>query len=352
MADHPDNSAPDFGGHLLETVPGLKESDVTALRRFGFTDAEQVVSALLVPGVSEHLSAESGLSGTQMDDLMGKLRNVVPVVAAAVETEQFVTGALPPTPEIAEMGAAAAQPRIAAALPSNINHANMMSPGRQQGHRGTCVSFAMTAVHEYYRRITANSQEDLSEQFLYHETKLIDGSPNTCGTWAVKAAQVLSSLGECSEQVWPYNPNLPCNNNGVEPALAKADAAGSKFQAVVLAPKDVYGIKTALATGSVVAFSIPVYNSWYQSSEVARTGRITMRIGTEPMNGGHAMCLIGYQDDQTSPGGGYFVLRNSWFGVWGMQCPYGSGNGTIPYAYIGNEAWEAVSSPTVGAPTV
>ena len=56
------------------------------------------------------------------------------------------------------------------------------------------------------------------------------------------------------------------------------------------------------------------------------------------------MCLIGYQDHADAPGGGFFILRNSWFGMWGMDCPYGSGNGTIPYAYISNENWEAITT--------
>ena len=70
-----------------------------------------------------------------------------------------------------------------------------------------------------------------------------------------------------------------------------------------------------------------------------------MRLGTEPVAGGHAMCLIGYQDDATAPGGGFFILRNSWGPSWGSTCPYGAGNGTIPYAYLANDGWEAVTTP-------
>jgi hypothetical protein len=69
----------------------------------------------------------------------------------------------------------------------------------------------------------------------------------------------------------------------------------------------------ALASECVVAFSIPVYNSWYRSAYTAQTGRITMRLGSEPP-GGHAICLVGYQDNPTWPGGGYFILRDSWYG--------------------------------------
>jgi C1A family cysteine protease len=346
MADNGGNQAlPDFGGLPLEQVPGLTAAEITALRGYGFSDAEQVMAALAVPNIIDRLKAAIGVSDAAMDDLVQKLRGVVPMMAAAADTDAFPLGALQPTPEIEAMVMESVQPQIAAVeLPPSVNHAAQMPPGRNQGSRGTCVSFAMTAVHEYYDRLNGGGARDYSEQFLYHETKLIDGNPGVCGTWQIKARQVLGNLGQCLEQAWSYNPNPPCNNNGTEPASARTDAANHTLATVVLDPRNVTAIKTALATGCVVGFSIPVYNSWYQSSETARTGRITMRIGSEPANGGHAMCLVGYQDEDASPGGGYFILRNSWFGSWGTQCPYGSGNGTIPYAYLSSENWEAVTT--------
>ena len=47
------------------------------------------------------------------------------------------------------------------------------------------------------------------------------------------------------------------------------------------------------------------------------------------MAGGHAMLLVGYEDDGSMPGGGAFIVRNSWGGNWGED-----GYGKIPYAYI------------------
>jgi hypothetical protein len=339
-----DRSIPDFGGHRLEKIEGLQSQQIEALQKFGFSDAEQVVAVVPIPGVMDELIAASGLSKSQVDDLVLKLRDVVPVMASA-DTTEFALGALPPTPEMEALAAAAEQPQIAAGpLPPSVNHIASMPQPKQQGARGTCVSFAMTAVHEFYLRTTAHATEDLSEQFLYHETKLIDGQPAICGTWQTKAAEVLQNLGQCAESVWAYNGSPPCNNNGAEPAGARAAAAQRRLAPVILPPKNVIRIKQQLAAGCVVGFSIPVYNSWFLSGETKRTGRITMRIGNEPVSAGHAMCLAGYQDDPAAPGGGFFILRNSWFGTWGTECPYGSGYGTIPYAYIAADNWEAVST--------
>ena len=98
----------------------------------------------------------------------------------------------------------------------------------------------------------------------------------------------------------------------------------------------------------LVTLSIPVYNSWYQSAETRRSGRITMRIGNEQAAGGHAVCLVGYQDTASSPGGGYFIVRNSWDTTWAYQSPYGGGYGTIPYQYIANDGWEAITAAVPG----
>lgn len=66
-----------------------------------------------------------------------------------------------------------------------------------------------------------------------------------------------------------------------------------------------------------------------------------MPLPNEPESGGHSMALVGYQDDTNAPGGGYFLLRNSWGTDWANQNYYGAGYGVIPYAYIQNHCWEA-----------
>lgn len=344
---------PNFGGTPLETISGIELAHLSAFRGLGFNDAEQVLATLATSNTPEHLKQALGMSDEHLDRVIGELRSVVSVPMMAADTEVLPLGAVEPTPQIAEITASmiVPQPQMALELPPSVNRASEMPQCKSQGARGTCVSFAMTAVHEYHSRASAAAALNYSEQYLYHQMKLIDGIPDTCGSFNVKAAQVLGALGQCLATTWPYNGNPPCNNNGEEPANAGADAAAHRLAAVVLTVRDITAIKTALATGSVIAFSIPVYNSWYQSSETARTGRITMRVGSEAVAGGHAMCLIGYQDDPQSPGGGYFILRNSWFGNWGTQCPFGSGNGTIPYAYIENECWEAVAGPATAAIT-
>jgi len=353
MADEHEGYEPTrsaFGGHKIENIPDVDERARDALKELGLDEAEQVIAVASLDEARDYLADAVG-GQKRLDALLKALRSEIPVaVAASVESPtmtSFALGALPPTPdvenEIAKYALAMPMEAAAVALPASINHAKQMSPIKNQGSRGTCVAQTLTAVHEFYRKVSGDPQ-DFSEQFLYHETKQIDGSPNSCGTWQVKAATVLSSLGQCREMVWTYNPMPPCNDNGVEPANARTDAAAFRLQTVILNSRDVNAIKSALAGGSVLGFSIPVYDSWFRSPYTKQTGRINTRIGNEPSVGGHAMCLIGYEDDASTPGGGFFVLRNSWGTSWGAQCPYGAGNGTIPYAYIANDCWEAVTT--------
>ena len=167
----------------------------------------------------------------------------------------------------------------------------------------------------------------------------------------MKAVTALQNRGECREVIWPYNPNPPCNNHGVLPAQARPDGLNYRLATLVVSPNNVLAYKTHMSLQRPVTLSIPVYNSWHQSAETRRSGRITMRIGNEPAVGGHAVCLVGYQDTPSSPGGGYFIVRNSWSTGWAYQSPYGAGYGTIPYQYVHNDGWEAFTAPVPGIGT-
>jgi hypothetical protein len=365
MSDHPRGYQRDlssFGGLPIATIQGVSSYAAAALMRVGIHDAEHLIALAAMPDIKPYVARQLGGSDADLESLVETVQRALPpafaAAAAAPVKVTFALGALQPTPAIeAEIAAVtmqmppAAAAAAAAALPPSVNYAALMPPIRNQGARGTCVAFAMTAVHEFHRK-SAGLDEDFSEQFLYHETKLIDGVPDACGTWNVKAAQILSSLGECREIVWGYSGVYPCNNNGARPGSARQDAAGFRLQTIVLPRNDITAIKSALAGGALVAFSIPVYNSWIGNAYTTETGLINLPLAGEISNSGHAMCLIGYQDNPAAPGGGYFILRNSWDTTWGYQCPYGAGNGTISYQYITDYCWEAVTAgASAPAPT-
>jgi hypothetical protein len=349
-----------FGGHLLAPEQGgiLEASYSTsaaALASLGIEDAEQLIAVHAIPEVREELQSSLGLDATELEALVRQIQRDLPPdrVAAMAATSQpeFGLGVLPPTESMLAAAETSAK-EVAAeaavvALPVSVNLIPWMSPIRSQGPRGTCVSFALTALNEYIRR-RRGLVRDLSEQHLYYEIKLIDGAPAACGTWQVKAVIALLNRGECREVVWPYNPNLPCNNHGARPPGARPDGLNYRLQTLAVPARNAPAYRTHMSKQRPVTVSIPVYNSWYQSAATRLTGRITMRIGSEPVIGGHAVCLVGYQDSASSPGGGYFIVRNSWGTTWASASPYGRGYGTIPYAYITNDAMEAFTAVVPG----
>ena len=334
-----------FQGHLLESISSYAASTSASLSEAGITDAEQLVAIAAIPEARPFLMEHLALTESELDSLVEEASSLLPPqILSTVESPLpplFPLGALEPTSEMksAELAYTLSAPE-AVSLPAAVNLIARMSPIRNQAQRGTCVAFAVTAINEYYRR-TLGRVVDLSEQHSYFETKLIDGSPAACGTWQVKAAQALANRGQCREAVWPYNPNPPCNNHGPLPANARPDGINYRLQLQQLPSNNVNTIKSRLASRQPVGISIAVYNSWYLSASVRNTGRITTRLGSEPLAGGHAVCLVGYQDDAAAPGGGYFILRNSWGTSWASLSPYGRGYGTIPYRYIATDCWEA-----------
>ena len=56
------------------------------------------------------------------------------------------------------------------------------------------------------------------------------------------------------------------------------------------------------------------------------TGNVLMPDGMGRTRGGHAMCVVGYDNPAKR-----FIVRNSWGTSWGKK-----GYGTMPYAYFTN----------------
>jgi C1A family cysteine protease len=228
---------------------------------------------------------------------------------------------------------------------------------RNQGQRGTCVAHACSAVREYLTG-PAGPAADFSEQHLYWNCKAHDLLPGA-GTFIRVGMSRLQEDGVAGEADWPYNPNvIPGNEgHGPPPAGLEGRAAANKIQSyTTLAATSVPALRQALADGSPIAFAVPVYNSWF-SAPANTTGDIRLPLPGEKSAGGHAMCMVGYETDPDVPGGGFFLVRNSWGTGWAGQNPTAPGHARLPFAYIekhGKSAYiayapgEAVKPKTLG----
>lgn len=323
-------------GTALNTIDGFPGEAITRLAELWITTAEELVSAATLENGITGLASATGLT----EDDVARL---VELATAALPPETTVTrgitrphglGALDeytPGEEPDRLDRDVTSP-----LPGSVDLHQRMPKVRDQGQRGTCVSFACTAVREYLTG-TNSAQADLSEQFLYWDCKKHDNYPGS-GTWIHVGMGRLEADGIPEEPVWPYNRFPVAGNESQDPPPPGAMSAAAGYRILTyqkLNPKNVDALRQALADGNPISFAVPVYTHWF-AEPTHTTGDVRLPLPGEKLEGGHAMCMVGYEVDEDVPGGGYFLVRNSWGTGWGSQNPVSAGHARIPFAYLSN----------------
>lgn len=232
-------------------------------------------------------------------------------------------------------------------LPSNIRLLEKFFPVQNQGHRKTCVAFAAIALYEYL----TGCKTKLSEQFLYCACKNLDKIPDTPGTYLHTAMVAMNHYGVCPDHFWPYVPKDLYKNESQKPfptGWKEAMISCRKVYPRSVTSNHVEHYKKILAgrdeiEAMPIIISVLAFNSWLRSIASWETGKISLPFPGEESVGAHAMCIAGYQDDCAVPGGGYFIVRNSWGMEWGLNSPEASGYALMPYEYVEKFALEAYS---------
>ncbi len=161
----------------------------------------------------------------------------------------------------------------------------------------------------------------------------------------IKAEGYLS--GVCKEQDWPYNTVSIAGNQSQGPLPANASKVmkgvkGRIFsisRSTELKPTSIEGLKATLADNHCIGLSVYTYHFW-TDNYTWREGVISLPFRIKP-DGAHAVCLVGYKDNDATHSDGYFIFKNSWGTNWGAGRP-DPGFGSLPYRYVvteGIEAW-------------
>ena len=188
-----------------------------------------------------------------------------------------------------------------------------------QGKRGACQVFGMTGVMEYHLS-TSGHPVELSEQYLMWAVNKTHGYQKK--TEGFNPDQLLMGLlhyGICAEEQMPY----VIENTLIEapPSNAIKDAQTRRMirleqikhfsSDLGFTNLDLKRICSFLDQGQPLSVTFCWPHGLYDDQIVDQEGFLIDHQVTADKNG-HGFVVAGYQIDPKIPGGGYFIVRNSW----------------------------------------
>ena len=206
-------------------------------------------------------------------------------------------------------------------LPPVVDHRSTCPPIYDQGQLGSCTGNAIAAAFEFDQIKQNIPHWTPSRLFIYYNERLVEGTTSQdAGAQIRDGIKVINQYGCCAESVWEYLPE----QFTIKPSAHAYQQAKLhptlKYQRV---NQDLLDLKHTLANGFPVVCGITVYDS-FESDAVAVSGMVPMPSKTENCLGGHAVLMVGYDDNKQC-----FIMRNSWGTSWGQI-----GYFYIPYAYM------------------
>ncbi len=213
--------------------------------------------------------------------------------------------------------------RTAAALPPAVDLRPQMPAVYDQGQLGSCTANAIGGAFEF--DLLKQGEPDIvpSRLFIYYNERVIERTVSEdSGAQLRDGMKTLAKQGVCAEPLWPYVLSQFATKPSAECYTQAKQHLGMTYMRV---EQDVAQMRGCVAAGYPFVFGFTVYES-FESPAVTRTGKVPMPDGMERTLGGHAMCVVGYDNPKK-----LFIVRNSWGPDWGKN-----GYGTMPYAYFTN----------------
>lgn len=235
------------------------------------------------------------------------------LTAMSEEDRRAYLGVMVTDQELARMAAETRQlaaveaPLRAVGAPSafdwrNVSGQDYVTPVKNQGGCGSCVSFCSCAVIESAVQIklkNPNHSIDLSEGFL----QFCGGG--SCNGWGLTSGlEAAKTMGVTDEACMPYNapPNMDCATSRCSDWQNRLTKISS-----YTGYASVDARKNALATIGPLLAGMAVYNDFFAYS----SGVYVKSSGTS-LAGYHCITVVGYDDAQQC-----WILKNSWGGSWG-----------------------------------
>ena len=221
-------------------------------------------------------------------------------------------------------------------LPPKVDLRPFMPPVVDQGQTGSCTGNAIAGAlgflelkalktPEVEPEEFSKTYEPISRLFIYYNERYMEGTTDEdAGAQIRDGILSISKYGMCRESTWPYDESKALIRPP-EPAYAEA-AVHKAVKYFRINDGDLYHMKSCLNDGYPFVFGFSVYAS-FMSDFTAKTGRQSMPRPGEGVEGGHAICCVGYDDDLEC-----FIIRNSWGTSWGDK-----GHFYMPYNYAASK---------------
>jgi len=208
----------------------------------------------------------------------------------------------------------------------------ILPPIKNQDQLGSCTANAGTYMYETFalQLQGAGTVPALSRLFLYKATRRLEGSKGDTGAQLRDTMKSLVLFGLPPESYWPYDISKFDNDpTAFEYSMAqnyqaqtyyRLDPQGKDAESVIAS------IKLNLAANRACIFGFTVYHNCMNNGN----GNVRLPGLFDFVDGGHAICAVGYDDTRVIEGStGAFIFANSWGTVWGD-----AGFGYLPYDYV------------------
>lgn len=211
----------------------------------------------------------------------------------------------------------ASKPAPKRVLRRKVDHSDECVPIFDQGQLGSCSANAgCTGI----AHVLKDNNLILSRLYAYYKEREKEGTINEDSGAQMRDICKIAVSGVCKEEFFPY-----IIEDFANAPTADAIADAPKHKASTFhAARTINDIKEGIDLhDALVLMGMEVFES-FESEEVARTGIVPLPKAGEKNLGGHAVIIVGYDDDKQM-----FKVRNSWGKEWGDK-----GHFYLPYDYV------------------
>lgn len=205
-------------------------------------------------------------------------------------------------------------------LPEAVSLARFAPPRGNQGQQGSCVAWSSAyGARTILEATSAGANPDeikFSPSFLYNQI----GLENCEGSYIQRAMEQMSSQGALPLSEFPYSDQecerLPNSQQKQEASQYKIHGFTRLTDGDNINAINVRAVKEHLSKDAPVVIGMMVGQSFMQNMMGQELWQPEAMDQSQVGMGGHAMCVIGYDDRKF---GGAFQIMNSWGPEWGKN---------------------------------